>query len=125
MRKILRQHHISFKNALAGLFWVIRTQPNFRVHFTCAAAAIWLGVYLHITATEMMIIFFTILLGLTGEMINTAIESMTDLVTKEWRQEAKIAKDVSAGMMLTIAIGAVGIAGYIFIPYVFPLLLSF
>ena len=39
--------------------------------------------------------------------------------------EAKIAKDVSAGMMLTIAIGAVGIAGYIFIPYVFPLLLSF
>jgi diacylglycerol kinase (ATP) len=53
-------------------------------------------------------------------MINTALESMTDLITKEWRQEAKIAKDVSAGMMLTIAIGAVSIALYIFMPYILP-----
>lgn len=122
MREALRQHHISFKNAFAGLFWAIRTQPNFRVHLICAVAAIWLGNYLGITSTEMMIIFFTILLGLAGELINTAIEAVTDLVTKEVRQEAKIAKDVAAGMMLTIAMGAVGIAGYIFIPYISPLL---
>jgi len=125
MRKILRQHHISFKNAFAGLYWAIRTQPNFRIHFVCAIGAIWLGKYLHITQTEMMVIFLTILLGLAGEMINTAIESVTDLVTRQWRQEAKIAKDVSAGMMLTIAMGAVGIAAYIFIPYIYPRFPSF
>ena len=117
MRKILRRHHISFKNAFAGLFWVLRTQPNFQIHFLSAIAAVWLGMYLGITPTEMLIIIFTILLGLTGEMINTAVESVTDLVTREWRTDAKIARDVSAGMMLTIAIGALVIAGYIFIPY--------
>ncbi len=58
----------------------------------------------------MTIILFTILLGLAGEMINTAIESVTDLVTTEWHMEAKIAKDVSAGMMLLIAFGAICVA---------------
>ena len=120
MGKILRAHHISFKNAFAGLFWAMRTQPNFQIHFICSIAALWLGMYLKITRTEMLLIVFTILLGLAGEMVNTAIEAVTDLVTREWRQEAKIAKDVSAGMMLMIALGALFIAGYIFVPYIFP-----
>lgn len=65
----------------------------------------------------MLIIIFTIILGLSAEMINTSLESMTDLITREWRQEAKIAKDVSAGMMLVVSIGAVIIAVIIFLPY--------
>lgn len=118
MYKALRQHHISFKNAFAGLFWAVKTQPNFRVHLVLSLVAISLGAYFQITAVEKVIILFTILLGLSGEMINTALESMTDLITKEWRQEAKIAKDVAAGMMLLIAMGAVVIAAIIFLPYI-------
>lgn len=117
MMKAIRQHHISFKNAFAGILWSLRTQPNFRVHLICSAAAVSLGLYLKITSTEMAIILFTILLGLSGEMINTALESMTDLITTQWKEQAKIAKDVSAGMMLLIAIGAILIALFIFIPY--------
>jgi diacylglycerol kinase (ATP) len=117
MMKTLRQHHISFKNAFAGIMWAMRTQPNFRVHIICSLAAIALGLYLRITATEMSVIIFTILLGLSGEMINTALEAMTDLITQEWREKARIAKDVSAGMMLLIAMGAVFIAIFIFGPY--------
>lgn len=66
----------------------------------------------------MVIILFIIMLGLVCEMINTALESMTDLITSEWREKAKIAKDVSAGMMLMTAIGAVIIASIIFYPYI-------
>lgn len=117
MKNILRAHHISFKNAFAGLKWAITTQPNFRIHITLALAAIALGVYFGISNIEMTIIIFTIVLGLSGEMINTAIESVTDLVTTEWRKEAKIAKDVSAGMMLLVAVGAVIVAISIFGPY--------
>jgi diacylglycerol kinase (ATP) len=120
MMKALRRHHISFKNAFAGIWWALRTQPNFRVHLTLASCAIALGLFLQITQVEMVVIVFTIVLGLTGEMINTAMESMTDLITKEYRQEAKIAKDVSAGMMLLIAFGAIGVAALIFIPYLLP-----
>lgn len=117
MRELLRRHHISFKNAFAGIRWAVTTQPNFRVHLVLSTLAIFLSLYLGISSVEMSIIVFTILLGLAGEMINTAIESVTDLVTSEWKKEAKIAKDVSAGMMLLIAIGAVIVAWTIFGPY--------
>lgn len=118
MREAIRKHHISFKTAISGLVWAIKTQPNFRVHLTLSVLAIGFGVYLGISRLEMIIIFFTILLGLTAEMINTSIESMTDLITKEWVVEAKIAKDVAAGMMLLTAIGATCIAIVIFAPYI-------
>ncbi|MCX6792249.1 MAG: diacylglycerol kinase family protein [Candidatus Gottesmanbacteria bacterium] len=117
MKEILRKHTISFKNAFAGLAWAIRTQPNFRIHLALSAIALGLSAYFRITRTEWAIIIFTIVLGLTAECMNTAIESMTDLITTEWRAEAKIAKDVAAGMMLTTAAGAVIVAIFVFAPY--------
>jgi len=51
-----------------------------------------------------------------AEMVNTSIESVVDLVTLERRQDAKIAKDVSAGMVLVSAIIASIIGLYIFLP---------
>lgn len=118
MKKILKRHHISLKHASDGLLWAFTTQPNFKIHFILSLIAIVLSLYYHITRGEMIVIFFVILLGLVAEMINTALESMTDLITQEWREKAKIAKDVSAGMMLLTAIGAVVIAGIIFYPYI-------
>jgi undecaprenol kinase len=119
MKEIIRKHTISFKNALSGLAWALRTQPNFRVHLILSAIALCLSAYFRITRTEWAIIIFTIVLGLTAEFINTAIESVTDLITTEWRAQAKVAKDVSAGMMLTVAVGAVIVALFIFLPYLY------
>ncbi len=118
MREALRKHHISFKNAFAGLFWAIRTQPNFRVHLFFSVCAIVLGLVLGISSIEMTIIILTIVLGLTAEMVNTSIESMTDLITTEWHTQAKIAKDVSAGMMLVAAIGAFVVGALVLIPHI-------
>lgn len=118
MREMIRKHTISFKHAAAGIIWAIRTQPNFRVHLGLSILAVLMGLYFSITPTQWAIIIFTIILGLSAELINTALESMTDLITKEWRQEAMIAKDVSAGMMLTVAIGAAAVALFIFWPYI-------
>lgn len=119
MKKILRRHHISFQNALSGLWWALTTQPNFRVHIILALAAVILGWYVGLSAIEWTIIVFTILLGLGAEMVNTALEAMTDLITREWRSDAKIAKDVAAGMMLTVAVGALIVAAFILGPKLF------
>jgi diacylglycerol kinase (ATP) len=54
--------------------------------------------------------------------LQTGLEATTDAITKEWREEIKIAKDVSAAAMLTFAVGAVIIAGMIFIPRIMVLL---
>ena len=70
-----------------------------------------------ISYLEMTVLVLTIVFCLVVEMANTSIEAMTDLITKEWRKEAKIAKDVSAGMMLLSAFGAVLVAIIIFGPH--------
>jgi diacylglycerol kinase (ATP) len=115
MHEILRRHQISFINAFAGVKWALTTQPNFRIHFTLSLLAVFGGIIFQINQVEMLVIVFTIILGLTGEMINTSIEAMTDLISTEWHEKAKIAKDVAAGMMLTIAFGAIGVALIIFL----------
>lgn len=117
MKESLVRHTISFKNAFAGLFWSFKTQPNFLVHFTLSVLALTAGIILQISYLEMAIIIFTIVLGLSAEMVNTSIEAMTDLIKKEYSAEAKIAKDVSAGMMLLTSIGAILVAIVIFIPH--------
>jgi diacylglycerol kinase len=114
-----RTHVDSFKDAFAGIAWVIKTQPNFKIHLLLATIAIILSWFYQITLVEFTIIIFTIVLGLTAEMVNTSIEAMTDLITTEYRQSAKIAKDVAAGMMLMTAIGAAVVALIIFTPHIF------
>ena len=113
----MTKHHISFKHAIDGILYCVRTQPNFRLHLFAAILVIFLGKYLKIESTEWIILAFTIILVLVAEMVNTALESMTDLITKEYHQEAKIAKDVSAGMVLVSAISAVIVGVIIFLPY--------
>lgn len=119
MREAIRKHHISFKTAIAGVRWAVRTQPNFRVHLVLSVLALIAGWLFRVTPVEMLILVFTIVLGLSAEMINTAIESMTDLIAREWHAEAKVAKDVSAGMMLITAVGALVVAAVIFLPHIF------
>lgn len=104
---MLRKHHISFKNAFAGLFWAFRTQPNFRIHALFTALSIIVGWYVNLQPFEWVLLVFVIFWGFSAELMNTAIEATCDLITREWRKEAKIAKDVAAGMMLMVAFGAV------------------
>lgn len=117
----LKAHHVSFKYALAGIFWAVKTQPNFKIHFVLSSLAVLLGIILEISRWEWIIIIITLFWGISSEMLNTALESMTDLITTEWRQEAKIAKDVAAGMMLIVALGTVVVAAIIFIPKIITL----
>lgn len=119
---LIQQHHISFKNAFDGIIWAFSTQPNFRIHLFLSIIAILLGIWLQISYLEIIVIIFTIVFGLGIEMVNTSLEAMTDLITSQWRQEAKIAKDVSAGMMLLAAMGALVVGVLIFLPKLLNLL---
>lgn len=114
----MRQHTISFKHAFEGIFYVFKTQPNFRIHSGATFLVLLASWYLEVTRQDLIILLFTIMLVLITEMLNTAIEAMTDLITLEKRVYAKIAKDVAAGMVLMAAILAVVIGVIIFLPYI-------
>lgn len=112
----LRVHHVSFRHAGEGLIYTIRSQPNFRFHLLATVSVFLLGLYYRITTLEWLVLVFTVNMVLVAEMVNTALESMVDLITLEYRQSAKIAKDVSAGMVLVSAALSVVIALIIFLP---------
>lgn len=108
----------SFHYAVEGLDHALRNDQNLVVHFIIAFFVILISILLKVTPFEMGILGVTILLVISTEMINSAIEKMVDLITKEHRAEAKIAKDVSAGMVLLTSMGAVVIGILIFLPYI-------
>jgi diacylglycerol kinase len=109
-------HTISFKHAAEGILYSFTSQPNYRVHTILSIIAIFMGIFLHIDRHDWVILILIIVLGLAIEMINTAVESVVDLVTSQWHISAKHAKDVAAGAMLLYAVGAIIVACFIFLP---------
>lgn len=112
----------SFKHATHGIIHAVTKHRNIRIHLVMAVFALTTAWILHLNHTEFLILLFTINLVITSEMINTAIESMTDLITKDYRLEAKIAKDVSAGMVLTSSFLAVIVGITLFTPHLLALI---
>jgi diacylglycerol kinase len=112
----IRKHTVSFKHALDGIVHTFKTQPNFRFHTIAAVSMILMGIYFEINYLEWLVLLFTFNMVFVAEMINTTVESMVDLITLEQRLDAKIAKDVSAGMVLISALLAVAIGLFIFLP---------
>lgn len=116
MQNPFRIHRVSFKHAFDGIIYAVRTQPNFRFHLLATTVVVLLGIYFSVSPIEWLILVFTINTVLVAEMVNTSIESMVDLITLERREDAKIAKDVSAAMVLISATLAVIIALIVFLP---------
>ncbi len=108
----------SFKYAFEGIFYSLRHNRNLRVHFVVAVLVIIASLIFKVNSFEMGILGVMILLVICLEMINSAIEEMVNLITNEHRKEAKVAKDVSAGMVLVAAIGSIIVGILIFIPHI-------
>ena len=115
--KIAPSLFVSFKYAWAGLSYAFHTQRNFRIHLLVGSTAIALAIFLQLSQVEIAIIGLTSGLVLTMELLNTALESVVDLIVKQTYHElAKTAKDCAAGAVLMAAIAAVLVAGSLLFP---------
>jgi diacylglycerol kinase len=106
----------SFSFAGQGVWHVVRTQRNMRVHLLAGAAAIVAGLILRISAADWACIVLAIGLVLTAETLNTVVEALTDLSTGEYHPLAKVAKDAAAGAVLISSVAAVGVSVAVFLP---------
>ena len=115
-------HKISFRNAWEGLRFALRTQPNFRLMVIIGIFVLIVSFLFHLSRIEITIIIAAIFIVMLAEMINTTIESITNLVTQEWHQEAKVAKDVASAMVLVAVIGSIIVGLLIFGPKLLSLI---
>ncbi len=114
----------SFKHAFSGMWHVLRTQRNARIHLSIASVVVALGLWLGLSPTEWAIIALTIALVLAAEALNTVAETAVDLATAEYHPLAKTAKDAAAGAVLLMAIAAVVVGLLILGPPLWAALLT-
>ncbi|MBO8171391.1 MAG: diacylglycerol kinase family protein [Bacillaceae bacterium] len=112
----------SFGHARDGIIHTVRTQRNMRIHVAVSLLVIPFGFLLSIELQELLLVIFAVFLVLITEMINTAVESVVDMVTEEYHHLAKIAKDASAGAVLFAAVLSVIIGIGVFGPPLFTIL---
>ncbi|MFP7297593.1 diacylglycerol kinase family protein [Neobacillus niacini] len=109
----------SFNFALIGIQTALRTERNMRIHLLVSLIVIGCSIFFSISKTEWLFVIVAIGGVFSLELINTAIETIVDLITKEYHPLAKQAKDIAAGAVFIYTVTAVVVGIFIFIPYFF------
>ncbi|MDT3426555.1 undecaprenol kinase [Paenibacillus forsythiae] len=104
----------SFWYAAQGIRQAFRTEQNMRVHSGFAVFVLLLAALFRVPPGDWLLLLLAITLVLAAELINTAIESVVDLVSPEVHPLAKAAKDTAAGAVFLTALFAVIAGIYVF-----------
>ena len=104
----------SFVAAFEGLAYIIRTQPNVWIELAALSVVSVVGLLFRISALEWGLLALTVALILALEAVNTAVETVVDLVSPTYHPLAKIAKDTAAGALIIAVLGSIAVAASIF-----------
>lgn len=109
----------SFKLAWGGLFFIIKSERNMKIHLIFAFTAVAASLALKISEIEFIFVLFAIALVLIAEAANTAFELLLDFVHGDaFHPNVKVLKDIAAGGVFIAALNAFVIGCVIFIPRV-------
>lgn len=112
----------SFLCAVNGAAYTLRTQRNTWIELAAALVVTLAGVWLRLQPVEWAVLGLTIFLVLALEAVNSAVEAIVDLVSPNYHDLARIAKDCAAGAMLFTVLGSLAVAAAIFGPKLLALL---
>lgn len=108
----------SFNHAMKGLLHVFETQRNMRFHLIITVLVLIFSFLLQIDRRELILLFLTISLVLIAEMFNTAVESITNMISQSYHPSIRVVKDICAGAVFISVINAV-VVGYLIFSRVF------
>ncbi|MCK4691037.1 MAG: diacylglycerol kinase family protein, partial [Desulfuromonadales bacterium] len=112
----------SLNCAIEGILWAVKSERHLRYHFSAALAVLLLALFFKVTALEFFLLVLAAVLVIFAELMNTAIETLVDLVTEEYHELAKRAKDIAAGAVLVTSVGAVTLGYLVLSGHIFLLL---
>lgn len=109
----------SFGFAFYGISVMLLKERNFQIHIILLILAICSGCFFGISKIEWLAIFMISALVLSLEAINSAIEKLCDLYSREQNNSIKQIKDIAAGAVLISAVFAAIIGIIIFLPHIY------
>ena len=108
----------SFSFAWKGIKSAVLSEFNLRFHLFAAIGVTIAGFYFNISKTEWLIQILAIGLVISMELINSALEELTDLVSPEKNKIAGKVKDIAAGAVLISSIVALVLGLIIYLPII-------
>jgi diacylglycerol kinase len=118
----LKKRIKSFYYAFSGIKIAVKTQHNLQIHLIAVFIVLIFGFLLKINVTEWLILIIIFSLVISSEIINSAIELITDIISPEYNIKAGKVKDMAAGAVLINAIAALIIGIIIFAPKIIQLI---
>ncbi len=107
----------SFAYAIAGIVFMLKTQHNAWLHGIATMAVIALAIYCDVSASDWRWLIVAMGMVWVGETINTAVEYVCDVVSPQYSEAVKHAKDIAAGGVLIAALASLIIGILTFWPY--------
>lgn len=104
----------SFRYALSGLWFILRTQQNAWIHLTIAAVVVGTGVVVGLEVSEWLWVSSAIALVWFAEAMNTGFEYLCNAVSPDHSADVEKAKDIAAGAVLICSVYAVVVGGLVF-----------
>lgn len=107
----------SFSYAFKGIVYCVKNERNMRIHLSAVVLVSLFSFFYRVTSTEYILLMICMGLVVSAEMVNTALETLTNLESPSYNRLARIAKDVAAGAVLVAAIMAIVVGGVIFLKF--------
>lgn len=107
-------------NGLKVLFW---EEHNSRIHLFATVCVVIAGALLKLSILEWVAVAFAVGLVFSGEIFNSAIEELADVVCPERDERIKKVKDLAAAAVLVNAITAAVIGLLVFVQKIIHLFL--
>jgi diacylglycerol kinase len=117
----LMQHLKSFVYAFNGLKVLMKEEVNARIHLIITIIVILAGFLFKISISEWLFISVSIGFVFVVEILNTAIENISDFISPEKNDKIKKIKDLSAAAVLISALTAVVVGLIVFLPRIIVL----
>ena len=105
-----------FMDALRGLYWVLKTEWNLRIHLAIALVVVLLGLLFKISAVEWLAVIICSALVIVAEVLNTSLEYLADAVHPEMDRGVGRAKDAAAAGVKIAAVAASVVGAIVFLP---------
>ena len=112
----------SFIDAGRGVVQVFQSEQNFRIQIVGALMTLAAVFYFPLRKWEMVVLLLLVVMVLTMEMLNTALERFTDLLKPRLHHYVGTIKDIMAAAVLITSLGAFIIGIIILGPYFISLL---